>query len=286
MDHFFGPSWNDTISYYRSIGSSNVPFLVFSDSRHRATIFSFRGFSQDAELTLQIQLFAQHYVVPLIVDSAPFYGELNSYFIGEWTKMANFAGNLFFSPVDRVGHFVDSVTKVYNLYKDEKVVLFVGAEIGGVFAKLVGILNERPGIGFLSFPAADDQIFYQFDFDEQATTFVTNIFNIGGKFGLQENDAGSNFAMPVEFEHALSIDNIYQSFCTLADMCGRTGQFKEYCIAAIGQADFDGIQKYIKKPTEYFRYAFVTEYLMFVLKRHILTIGMLCHNVNTNNNRY
>jgi hypothetical protein len=137
---------------------------------------------------------------------------------------------------------------VYDEYADKEkhpLVLFVGAEIGGVFAKLIGMLTERPGIGFLSFPAADDQIFYQFEFNDQDTPFVTNIFNIGGKFGLQENEAGANFALPVMYEHKFAVDNIYRSLCTFADLCGRTAHFQQYCDAAIGPGEFKKLQDYL-----------------------------------------
>jgi hypothetical protein len=128
------------------------------------------------------------------------------------------------------------------LNRDSKV-LFTGVDVGGVLAKLLGMLTEHRGIGFLSMQAADSQAVYRYNIGVKERRLITNVFNERGTIGVGEAQAGEDFAIPGPFD-VLNRASIYDSFCNLAVMCGHHRQFQEYCEAAIGADRVNRIREY------------------------------------------
>jgi hypothetical protein len=116
---------------------------------------------------------------------------------------------------------------------EESSVLFVGVNVGGVLAKVLGMRTGHRGLGLISTPALNREFIARYEFTDQETPFLTNIFNMHGLWSIEEESAGENMAIPGPFK-TLDRDSVYISFCNLAEMCGYHTQFNQYCETAIG----------------------------------------------------
>jgi hypothetical protein len=240
LQYFFGPNESTFVSYSVRYLMPDVPLLVYNISG--TTVFAFRGFATGRELAIQAELIARHYATPFLTDVLPLYSVLSEYLVSYFTKLAYLFGAHWFNPTSPFDIALRKAQEIYDSYGLEKKedVLFVGVNVGGVLAKVMGLLNHRRGIGFLSLPSGDDDVSYRYAFDATNKQFVSNIFNLGGIFGIDDPDSGENLGIPNDFD-ILDTDSVYQSFCGLVVMCGRHQQFKAYCTELIGAEKFEDI---------------------------------------------
>lgn len=264
MSYFFGDDWEDYINYEVIHFNKDTPFIIYNNTKQDTLIFGFRGFSSGPELALQIEMIAAQYVIPFFQDIVPLYEFLVGTFMEYYAKFAHNFGLLFFDPKSMVVDFVDPLLKICNdmNVSSKPNILFTGINIGGAFAKILGMLQKQQAVSFLSMPAFNDFFIYSYDFSEIDATFITNVFNYGGLFALPENNIASNIGIPWVSDSFDTIaacstegicelsaekDSVYRSFCTIADMCGKVEQFGHYCEAVIGQTHVELIHDYLLK---------------------------------------
>lgn len=260
MGYFFGSNWNEFISYEVRYFNRDIPFIIYNDTKHDMTVFGFRGFSSGSELALQIEMFVAQYVIPFFQDMMPFYDFLVDTFIGFYAKFAHNFGTTFFDPKAMITNFVDPLIKICDEInvKDNDRVMFTGINIGGTFAKILGMLYGKQAVSFLSFPVFNDFVTYNYEFEEIDSTFITNIFNIGGLFALPEDGVANNIGIPWIPDTLDTIkscsnkemcglatekDSVYRSFCTVSNICGKVEQFGNYCESIIGKTYVDLIHR-------------------------------------------
>jgi hypothetical protein len=83
----------------------------------------------------------------------------------------------------------------------------------------------------------------RYELDEEALGWASNVMNQGGMFGVLDPDIGENFIVNGK-DDVIGHDEIYPSFCNLAEMCGHGEQFQLYCEAAIGSGKLAQISEY------------------------------------------
>jgi hypothetical protein len=105
----------------------------------------------------------------------------------------------------------------------------------------------------VSHPVFNDVFDEEFGFQEKDAWHVVNVFNYGGLFTMPEPELASNFGIPwIEPPSVLDKtvftnvrrDMVYQSFCTLAELCARGNQFDDYCAAAV-EGDWETVKEII-----------------------------------------
>jgi hypothetical protein len=244
LKYFFGPSATD-ISYSHEWIVKDVPVVIYNISG--TTVFGFRGFSTGREVALQLELLSHHYGVPIICQLSPLYQALANSLLSVYVPALYNFGIHFFSaksPFDAFLQGAQAIYDDYHLTRESKVV-FVGANTGGVIAKVLGMLTHHRGIGFISMPGAGKETVYRYDIGEKETRFLTNVFSLNGVFGVGEVDTGEDFAIPGSFD-LVDRDAIYMATCNLAEMCGHHDQFEEYCTNAIGADRLKLIRDYFR----------------------------------------
>jgi hypothetical protein len=245
LEYFFGPKWNATIGYTIRTAAAKVPYVVYSIGR--TTVFGLRGFSSPQELALQAQAVVRYYVLPLLLDTTPLYDTFKDGWLGSYTKHAYFFGLHWFSPMSQFGRVVDAVLAEYHALglNETNDVVFVGSNIGGVVAKVLGMITRQRGIGFISLPSVDEELMYEYDFDDLARSRTANVYVTGGWFGVEDPEIGTNFAMPGEGTAIGGVaDSIYGSFCLMAEVCGHHAQLDAYCKTALGEEAFESIVEF------------------------------------------
>jgi hypothetical protein len=150
--------------------------------------------------------------------------------------------------------FDDVVVKAQAIYEKQNLtadspVLFVGVDPGGVLAKILAMLTGHRGIAFLSLPITTELFQGRYDLDDNSRRLMTNIFNFGGNFGAADPMAGENFGIGGDPD-VIGFDQVYPSFCNLAEMCGYHNQFSQYCETAIGSDKLSAIREYLGLPPD------------------------------------
>jgi hypothetical protein len=244
MDFFFGPNATEWIDYEVIELEPDVPLLVYNISG--TTVFAFRGFASGRELSVQVERLASLWVVPFFLDVLPLYAQLNERYLLSATARAYLLGWHWFSPRSPSEILVQKASEVYE---DQRIaadspVLFVGVNSGGTIAKRLALLKRRRSISFLSPPMDLDEFDNRHDLEDNATQWVTNVVNKDGLFSGEDTGFGENFALTGDPD-IIGNDQIYRSFCNLAEICGHHAQFEEYCIKAIGVEDLATIRAYL-----------------------------------------
>ena len=247
MKYFFGENWEQNIQYEVHYINKQTPFIIYTIN-NSLVVYGFRGFSSGSELALQIEMFAIQYVVPFFQDIVPFYEFMIDYFIDFYAKFAHNFGNQFFDPIAMSSLFLDPIEEIYkskNYDKDTKI-LFTGINIGGLFSKTLAMINKKQGIGFISFPVFNDYLQNYFDFEDDDSIYITNVYNYNGLYSMQEPNLATNIGIP-QNEHQFSVDtdSVYKTFCTIAEMCGEGPKFSNYCSSTV--ENMDEIREYLKK---------------------------------------
>jgi hypothetical protein len=70
--------------------------------------------------------------------------------------------------------------------------------------------------------------------------------NVNGLFSGEDTGFSENFAL-IGDSDIVGKDQVYQSFCNLAEICGHNAQFREYCKTAIGEEQLSIIRAYLGK---------------------------------------
>ena len=247
MKYFFGENWKDFIKYEVHYVNKQTPFIIYTINES-VIVYGFRGFSSGSEFSLQIEMFTVQYVLPFFQDIVPFYEFMIDYFIDFYAKFAHNFGNQFFDPIAMSSLFLDPIEEIYqskNYDKDTKI-LFTGINIGGLFSKTLAMINKKQGIGFISFPVFNDYLQNYFDFEDDDSIYITNVYNYNGLYSMQEPNLATNIGIP-QNEHQFSVDtdSVYKTFCTIAEMCGEGPKFSNYCSSTV--ENMDEIREYLKK---------------------------------------
>jgi hypothetical protein len=137
MKYFFGKDWNRPILYTihhfypeKKFG----PVLIYQ--LENITVFEFRGFTSGPELALQIKMIAAQYIFPVMHDLIPFYDLLVDFWLGHAASYFHNVGNSFFDPIPLSHRFLNGILDVYNTLNTTTDVIFIGASVGGLFAKV------------------------------------------------------------------------------------------------------------------------------------------------------
>jgi hypothetical protein len=210
------------------------------------TVFAFRGFSTIAELGLHLEMLARYRVLPLAYDVMPLYDAISKRFLSWYAQGLRKFGSRWFTPRPIYAKFMDKAMQSYNKrhLTTESPVLFVGINVGGVFAKDLAMRTGHRGIAFLSMPVSTESFNVATPENVRAKILVRNIFNQGGLFGVDDPQAGVNHAVPGDPD-LVAWDNADASFCNLAEKCGYHDQFSAYCTALIGADKLAHIRKYL-----------------------------------------
>jgi hypothetical protein len=242
MAYVLGPEWDNDTTYSVQEIIPNVPCVIYRLGD--LVVFSFRGFTTTQELALEVEVLARYYVLPLLLNLTPLYDHIKEWWLERYTALAYFFGLHWFSPMSHFNNVVEGIHTEYDgrgLGEKDKVV-FVGSNIGGVFAKILGMITHHRGIGFISLPSLDEDFSYRYGSDEMSTRWGTNIYVGGGYFGVPDLGIAEDYRLPGDSESG-GLDDIYQSFCLLAEICGHHMQFEAYCSTVIGS---DKLRKIIE----------------------------------------
>jgi hypothetical protein len=232
LQYFFGQDAEKNITYTVEELAPDVPLLIYNVSG--TTVFGFRGFATAAEFALQVEMFADRYVTPRLLDLMPLYNVINEHYLKSNGLNAHLLGSFWFSPRSAFDDLLQRALDIYNDYefaKDAKVV-FVGIDTGGVLAKVLALITGHHGIGFISLPVTTELFDGRYDYDERNAKLTTNVFNLDTLIGNEDQLVGENFAIPGDAD-VIGMDMTYPSFCNLAETCGYHRQFAQYCTQAM-----------------------------------------------------
>jgi hypothetical protein len=243
MNFFFGPNATDWIDYEVHELETDVPLIVYNISG--TTVFAFRGFASTRELSIQVEMLASLRVTPTFLDLLPFHDELNELYLSSATAYASLLGWHWFSPRSPTNDLLEKASQIYDDMDmgPESPVVFVGVNSGGTIAKHLALLKRRRGVAFLSPPVDMDGFDNRHELEGDAIQWVTNIVNSGGLFSGEDTGFGENFAL-VGDPDIIGKDEVYPSFCNLAETCGHHAQFGDYCRAAIGDEKLSKIRSF------------------------------------------
>jgi hypothetical protein len=245
LDYIFGPGAHEFITYTAHEAVANVPFIHYKIGG--VSVFGLRGFTTSQEFALQVEIIARHYVLPLLLELTPLYDWIKDQWLARYTEFAYFFGLHWFSPMSQFDGVIQGIKKVYDdagLTETDRVV-FVGANIGGVLAKVLGMITHHRGIGFVSLPSVDEEFSYRYQYDDLSMRWGTNVFTNGGIFGVEDPDIAENYQLPGEGD-ITSADGIYQTFCVLSEVCGHGPQFRAYCEKVVGEEKLKEIRDFLK----------------------------------------
>lgn len=108
-----------------------------------------------------------------------------------------------------------------------------------MFSKVLGMLHKKQGIGFVTLPTFNDYFLNDFDFDDEDSIYITNVYNYNGWFTKQEPDLATNIGIPwVSSSFSIERDSVYRTFCTITEMCGHGQKFYNYCSSVV-----DGVKE-------------------------------------------
>jgi hypothetical protein len=244
----FGANATDRMDYELTEIGAGVPLLVYNVSG--TTVFAFRGFASGLELSMQIERLASLWVVPFILDLLPLYGPISDRYLSAATAYAQLLGWHWFTPRSPSDELVRKAAEIYEdmAIPSEAPVVFVGVNSGGTIAKRPALLKGRRGISVLAPPIDLDEFENRYDLEEDATQWITNIVNKEGLFSREDTGFAENFAL-IGDPGSVGNDQVYPSFCNLAEICGHSSQFGDYCRTAIGDEQLTAIKTYLHPPT-------------------------------------
>ena len=260
MKIFFGENFSSHISFNLYEIDKYFLFIKYFDSSTNSHIFAFRGYDTGPEIAFQFELFVLYYVIPFFENSVPFYRLIDVYWLNFYTSFLTSFGLRFFEDRNMIVKYVKSIIDIYNKEKfnDDDQVFFTGINCGGVIAKIVGTLLNRKSISFLSFPIEMDFLKHLFHFSSNNMNYVINVFNIDGFFSHPDSDYALNIGIntPVFYKSKFctsdfcgifsKADNIYKTFCTMSELCGKGKQFNYYCMNTIGESNLETIRKSLR----------------------------------------
>lgn len=261
MKIFFGENYSNHISYKLYEIDNNFLFLKYFDSISNSHIFAFRGYNSGPEIAFQFELFVSYYIIPFFEDNVPFYELINDYWLSFYTDFFNSFGLRFFENRNIITKYVKSIIEIYNKenFDDDDNVFFTGINCGGVIAKILGTLLHHKSISFISFPMDMNFLEHLFHFPSSYMSYVTNVFNIDGIFSHPDSDHAINIGidMPIFYKSKFcssgfceifsKTDNIYRTFCTMSEICGKGNQFNYYCKNTIGEKNLEIIRESLQE---------------------------------------
>jgi hypothetical protein len=256
MQYFFGPNWTNRVGYEVHYFDDADPFMVYRMLDTNTTVFGFRGFASGAEVALHAQYVILELIVPTLTDLVPFYELVVDLFMENLMAFMQRLAASFTSPTMLQTAFLERAKEIYEQEKGPESI-FTGVNVGGLFAKALGMTYKTHGISFVSFPVLDDMLKVIFEVDEleDHAGYVTNIHTSKGWFTMPEPELANNYAIPwvplglsgslAETASAIGRlkptssmrDSVYRTFCILEEMCGRSRQFGQYCSDVIGHDD-------------------------------------------------
>jgi hypothetical protein len=245
LEYFFGPDWEQTISYTAEDLGTNMTFLIYNV--FGLTVFAFRGFATVPELGLQLEMLIRYRAVPLLLDLMSGYEMITNQFFALYSDAIDWFRSFWFSPQSVFDQFLNKAEKIHAVHdlEPDSRVLFVGINTDGAVAKGLALMTGHRGIAFLSLPIATEFLDNLLQSDDPHLPSITNVFNLEGAFGVEDDEVTDNFAIPGDSK-LMMIDNVYQSFCNLAEYCGYHQQFSQYCETAIGVDELNPIRDYLK----------------------------------------
>jgi hypothetical protein len=229
------------------------PFIAYRRESDNLVVFGFRGFSSGAETAIHVQLVAQHFILPFVTALPPLYDLITSNFLSWWMQQVHQLSESWVNPIPPVQVFMNTISEIVESVNASEF-LFTGINVGGLFAKALGMKYQTNGISFLSYPIIDDMLGPLFGVDDNNALYVTNVHTFDGVFTGQEPEKATNYGIPwigasflknlenvsglADVNVGTSIrDSVYRTFCILSEMCGRGDQFGPYCENAIGGQD-------------------------------------------------
>ena len=261
MKIFFGENYSSHITYTVYELDKYFLFLKYYDSLTNTHVFAFRGFNSGPEIAFQLELFAAEYVIPFFEDNVPFLSFINENWLSFYTDFLNAFGLRFFSNGNLIVKYVNSIRKIYdqlNISQNENV-LFTGINCGGVIAKISGTLLYQRSISFISFPIELDFLQNWFHYSLSDASLVTNVFNVESFFSVPDTQYANNIGIDTpayqkskyctsDFCEMFSkLDNVYKTFCSMSEICGKGNQFDYYCQKTIGEKYVRIIRENLKR---------------------------------------
>jgi hypothetical protein len=243
MDFFFGPNSMERIDHEVKELAPDVPLVIYNVSG--TTVFAFRGFASGPELAVQVERLASLWVVPFFLDEIPMYEKMVDLWLSSQAAYAHLFGWHWFTPRSASDDLLRKASEIYDamdLATDSPVV-FVGVNSGGTIAKRLALLKGRRGISFLSLPIDLDEFDNRYELNATAMQWVTSVVNKDGLFSAEDAGFGENFVLAGDPD-IVGNDNVYESFCNLAEVCGHGAQFGEYCKSAFGEDKLRKIRTY------------------------------------------
>jgi hypothetical protein len=225
------------------------------------TVFGFQGFSSGAETVLQIEFMMVAFLFPYIRDLIPFFNIITEYLMKGTFRVIQAFATSFVNPRMIGQDILDAFSEVVDSIPTPGNIVFAGVDVGGLFAKYMGMKYQTHGMSFLSFPIFDPVLASIFKLDELKAVFVTNVHTFRGIFAKQEPQTATNFGIPwigtrlmgnvesgSDLNKGIGIttlfrDSVYRSFCILSEVCGRGERFGSYCEALIGAPDLAHIRE-------------------------------------------
>lgn len=260
MKTFFGENFSSHISYKLHELDEYFLFIEYFDSLIDTHIFAFRGYNSGPEFAFQLEALATQYIIPFFEDNVPFYGTINNYWLEFYTDFLNSFGLNFFENDNIMVKYVNEIIDIYNKENlDNESVLFAGINSGGIIAKIVGSLLKCKSISFVSLPIDNDLFNNMFDLDSSYLSLITNVYNVDGFFSSQEPNYATNIGIEIPVfdrkKYCTSgicnikskTDNVYRTFCTISEICGRGNQFNYYCENIIGKKDIETIHQSLEE---------------------------------------
>lgn len=239
--YFFGDKFNQSFITYnpKTIDILNYTYIIYDDTETNTTIFGFKGFDSPAEIAVHLQMLVDYTFKPFFYDLCPLFETI----LNDWLKLdldwiSKLALN-FFDPLPLVNQFINPIQDVYEInYSNSKNVVFTGLNIGGLFAKVLGMKNNRAAVSFFSYPVFTEIIQSFFDFSMENSLNITNVYNMEGSGSVEEHDIISNIGIPVlDTSSNFNKEGVYQSLCTIASICRTQPIYNEYCKHALNSPD-------------------------------------------------
>lgn len=261
MKTFFGPDYASHITYEVYNLTDSFPFIIYHDHLINTTIVSFRGFNTGIELSFILEMFVNQYVIPFFTDNVPFLNIFTSFWLEDEMKIAHRIGKYMFDPTYLFKDYVDQIVEICREKKldVEKRVLFTGVNVGGNFAKIVGIQLKKYSLAFLTLPIFNEFNRDTFEFEAEDMTYVTNVYTYESFFTLPESETATNIGVfPLKYtkydkwcksdicRYSIQRESIYPSICYFSEICGHGHQLENYCKQVIGKDKFDDIRDYVQ----------------------------------------
>lgn len=158
-EYFFGNKNHFISPQNITIGSTKIPFIIYNNTETNTIIFAFRGFSSPPEIAIYLQLLLDQYFSPFLYDICPFFDTLAEDFLDLKNSWIYKLGFNFFDPQLLIHQFLVPIQKIYdNEYSSSQNVVFTGINVGGIFAKILGMNNRKPSFSFYGYSVFSDII--------------------------------------------------------------------------------------------------------------------------------